>query len=340
MRYEIEKAVCFRRTKEKWGGFSNMCSGYPLLVGGVAFRTNTALYQALRFPLNPETQREVAEQRSPLACKMKARRYRHLGRSDWNKVRVPLMRWCLEVKLAQNWDKFSKLLLDSGDLPIVEFSKKDTFWGAKPVKESPGYLEGGNALGNILVDLRNAIQKGTLKEGNTVQPPKVGGMMVFGREIDSMFPQGGEDNKTALLDKKYAGLVRGKILKIKGKRKDPTCWLGDSYLRIPRLGLDAEVSFGANPHVKEGGALCIRIYNYYVDSNKQGKGHFSAFLAEVEKIANEHDALVCFYYPGPRLGAFLDRRGYETGPNGQGLYLRPDGDLKTLEQLRHEMPKA
>ena len=52
------------------------------------------------------------------------------------------MRWCLRVKLAENWRSFGDLLLATGDRPIVEESKKDTFWGARPRED--GALVGQN----------------------------------------------------------------------------------------------------------------------------------------------------------------------------------------------------
>ena len=63
-----------------------------------------------------------------------------------------VMRWCLRVKLAQIWDEFSRLLLATGDRPIVEESRKDEFWGAKVVNTDT--LVGVNALGRLLMELR------------------------------------------------------------------------------------------------------------------------------------------------------------------------------------------
>ena len=66
------------------------------------------------------------------------------------------MRWCLRVKLAQNWHKFSNLLIETGDLPIVEQSRKDDFWGAIPNTDNQT-LVGCNALGRLLMELREAV---------------------------------------------------------------------------------------------------------------------------------------------------------------------------------------
>jgi hypothetical protein len=73
---------------------------------------------------------------------LKSKRYRASTRSDWDNVRVNIMRWCLRVNLAQNWSTFGALLRKTGDRPIVEQSRKDEFWGAKPQKD--GTLVGIN----------------------------------------------------------------------------------------------------------------------------------------------------------------------------------------------------
>ena len=67
------------------------------------------------------------------------------------------MRWCLRVKLAQNWAKFSDLLLrDSIISPIVEESPEGCFWGAKPSMNRT--LAGMNVLGRLLMELREAVK--------------------------------------------------------------------------------------------------------------------------------------------------------------------------------------
>ena len=134
-----------------------MAGGFPLKVNGVDIRTSEALYQACRFPHNPEVQRLIIEQRSPMSAKMKSKPYRDNTRPDWHRVRVRIMRWCLRVKLAQNWEKFRDALLETGDLPIVEHSRRDDFWGAKPIDEQT--LVGVNALGRLLMELRERIKQ-------------------------------------------------------------------------------------------------------------------------------------------------------------------------------------
>ena len=61
------------------------------------------------------------------------------------------MKFCLEMKLVNNFEKFSAVLLSTGDKPIVEYSKSDQLWGAVDMGD---YYEGTNALGRLLMELR------------------------------------------------------------------------------------------------------------------------------------------------------------------------------------------
>ena len=155
--YRRSESAVFLKTKEKHGGLSNMAGGFPLEVNGVLIRTAEALYQACRFPHLPAVQEQIIAQRSPMTAKMKSKPHRPDSRPDWDKVRVRIMRWCLQVKLAQNWEKFGAVLLETGDLPIVEHSRRDEFWGAKPVDAQT--LVGVNALGRLLMELRERVKQ-------------------------------------------------------------------------------------------------------------------------------------------------------------------------------------
>ena len=150
-RYRRDDVIAFRKTGDAFGGLSNMAPGFPILLQGHRIRTAEALYQACRFPHLPNLQRLILDETSPMTAKMRARPHRGDSRPDWIAVRVPVMKWCLRVKLATNWSAFSALLLATGDRPIVEDSRKDDFWGAKPDAE---WLHGCNVLGRLLMELR------------------------------------------------------------------------------------------------------------------------------------------------------------------------------------------
>lgn len=161
-------AVAFRKTNERFGGLSNMAPGFPLDVGGTYIRTSEALYQACRFPHLPEVQQLILNERSPMTAKMRSKPYRKDSRPDWDTVRVPIMKWCLKVKLAQNWRVFGDLLLETGNRPIVEDSRKDDYWGAKTVGDEA--LSGQNVLGRLLMELREKL-KASPDALKIVEPP-------------------------------------------------------------------------------------------------------------------------------------------------------------------------
>jgi putative DNA methylase len=184
--YERSSAVVFLRTKEAFGGLSNMAGGFPLRVNGVRIATSEALYQACRFPHRPEVQRLVIEQNSPMTAKMKTKPYRDDSRPDWDRVRVKIMRWCLRVKLAQNYSTFSRLLLSTGDDPIVEESRKDAFWGAKPLDEHK--LVGMNVLGRLLMELRKELREDDLQRLLMVPPLEIPDFLLYGQPIEVIQP--------------------------------------------------------------------------------------------------------------------------------------------------------
>jgi ribA/ribD-fused uncharacterized protein len=179
--YNRSESVVFFKTKEEFGGLSNMAGGYPLRVNGVHIPTSEALYQACRFPHRPDIQREIIAQQSPIAAKMKSKKYRHDSRSDWEKVRVDIMRWCLRVKLVQNWEKFSALLLETRDLQIVELSRKDDFWGAKLVDDQT--LVGRNVLGHLLMELREEVRRDGRAAFHRVEPLLIDNFLLLDKPI-------------------------------------------------------------------------------------------------------------------------------------------------------------
>jgi len=184
--YNRGEVVVVYKTKENFGGLSNMASGYPLQINGVHILTTEALYQACRFPHLPDLQREIIAQHSPMTAKMKSKPYQMESRADWDKVRYKVMRWCLRVKLAQNYEEFGRLLLATIDRPIVEQSRKDDYWGAKLADETGDILIGQNVLGRLLMELREKLKKdsdGTLK---IVPPLGVPDFFLLGKPIESV----------------------------------------------------------------------------------------------------------------------------------------------------------
>ncbi len=179
--YNRSNCAVFCKTHEEFGELSNMAAGFPITVNGIEIRTTEALYQACRYPHLPDVQKKIINQKSPMTAKMVGKPYRSNTRSDWDAIRINTMRWCLRVKLLKNWERFGKILLYTKDLSIVEESKKDTFWGAKAINEDT--LEGVNALGRLLMELREEYRQYIGRSTYSLVPPKINNFLLMGEPV-------------------------------------------------------------------------------------------------------------------------------------------------------------
>ena len=180
--YNAKEAIVFRKTTEPFGGLSNMASGYALYINEVIIPSSEHLYQAMRYPTNPEIQFEIINQDNAMKAKMISNKYKaQFSRPDWEKIQIKVMRWALEIKLAQNWDKFSKILKETQNKSIVEYATDNKIWGAKPINNDE--LVGVNALGRLLMELREKY----ISENNRifcVNPPDVPALLLYNQHID------------------------------------------------------------------------------------------------------------------------------------------------------------
>jgi ribA/ribD-fused uncharacterized protein len=179
--YRRRECAVFHKTTDTFGGLSNMASGYPLQVVGMSVQTTEALYQACRYPHHPDIQQLILAQSSPIAAKMKSKHYAALTRPDWDVARVPIMAWCVRLKLAQHWETFGGLLLATGRRPIVEASFRDQFWGA--ISLDAEYLQGANVMGCLLTALRERLRAGDSHTLRSVPSPGPAGLYLCGREV-------------------------------------------------------------------------------------------------------------------------------------------------------------
>lgn len=185
--YTVSDSIVFSKTNEKFGGLSNMAPGYPLYINENIVANSEMLYQAMRYPLFPDIQFEIISQNSPMTAKMISKKYLDKTRQDWELIKIKVMRWCLEVKLCQHWDKFSSLLRETEAKSIVEYSSKDKFWGASKTEDEK-ILSGLNALGRLLMELR---EKYVLpkKELMKVTPLTITGFLLYGHDIETVYSE-------------------------------------------------------------------------------------------------------------------------------------------------------
>lgn len=182
--YKLSEIISFSSTKGEFGGLSNMAPGYSLFVNQVIIPNSEALYQSCRFPLFPDIQQKIIEQKSPMDSKQISRHYEKYTRQDWDVVKFDIMRWCLMVKLIQNWNSFGSLLKETGNKPIVEYSTKDKVWAATAHEDRT--LVGVNALGRILMDIREKHIYNNIKP-EVIKPLHIPGFLFFDYPIAPIY---------------------------------------------------------------------------------------------------------------------------------------------------------
>ena len=160
-----------------------MCAGFNLVINHVDILTSEAIYQACKYPSLPDVQEKIIEQKSPMAAKMVGKPFRTEVRPDWYNIRIKVMRWCLSVKLAQNYDSFGAVLKNTQNKDIVEESAKDSFWGAKKDKENSSLLVGTNALGRLLMELREKFYKEEKSLLLKVEPLEISNFNLYNKPI-------------------------------------------------------------------------------------------------------------------------------------------------------------
>lgn len=153
--YNKKECITFKSTSGKYGALSNMAPGFPITVNDIIVKNVELLYQALRYPNYPDIQKRIIGYSSPISAKQYARLHIEKTRSDWNTQRFKIMRFCIELKLHQNKELFSKALLSTNNLSIVEFTTEDKVWGAT---DEGDHYSGTNALGRLLMELRERVK--------------------------------------------------------------------------------------------------------------------------------------------------------------------------------------
>jgi len=167
--YRLSKCSWFCSKKDDFWELSNIAS-MPLVFDGMKFNSSEQLYQASKYGPNVEclplsakegtdsnVRNRIFAAKAAMGSKMtqKCAVKAGLVRKDWDneeEIRIHSMLWVLELKLWANRRTFGRVLKDTGDLPIVEKSRKDHFWGAIP---NNGTLVGFNVLGKLLTILRD-----------------------------------------------------------------------------------------------------------------------------------------------------------------------------------------
>lgn len=107
-----------------------MSMRFPLEINKTKVLNTEALYQSCRFPHLIDLQKKILSERSPMKVKMISNANKKNSREDWDEIKIKVMKWCLNVKLGQNFISFGQVLDMTKDYNIVENSSNDNYWGA------------------------------------------------------------------------------------------------------------------------------------------------------------------------------------------------------------------
>ena len=136
------------------GPYAFLSNFYPVNVelDEIVYRSCEHAYQAAK-STDPEAREAIRTARSPSIAKQLGRRL--TLRSDWNTVRLEIMRGLLEQKFRKPALRLA--LLQTGDAQLVEGGRwHDTFWGRCYCDRCGG--RGHNHLGRLLMVLREQLR--------------------------------------------------------------------------------------------------------------------------------------------------------------------------------------
>ena len=135
----------FNSVQGAYGAFSNFAYS-PFDLDGLRWRTVEHYFQAQKFAGTAHAE-AIRQTPSPMvAARMGRSRARPL-RPDWELVKDAIMLHAVRAKFTQQAD-LTALLLSTGDVLIVERSRRDRYWG------DGGDGAGANKLGHILMQVR------------------------------------------------------------------------------------------------------------------------------------------------------------------------------------------
>lgn len=137
--------VHFYGVRDPYGEFSNFAP-FPVELGGRTWPTTEHYFQAQKF--RDDAYREkIRTTKSPMIAARLGRSRKAPIRKDWESVKLGVMLDAVRAKFAQH-PGLAALLRSTGDRPIVEHTRNDSFWG------DGGDGTGRNELGRLLMQVR------------------------------------------------------------------------------------------------------------------------------------------------------------------------------------------
>lgn len=152
--------IRFTKVALPYGWLGNM-SPFPIEYEGKTWRTTEALFQALRFD-DVEIKELIREQKSPMAAKMLAKKYKsQMTILPLSTIDLLNMEMCIKLKIKQH-PELAKELVATDNLEIIEdvtlrgSAGSNLYWGA--LNDNCEWV-GLNNLGKIWMKLRDQLDK-------------------------------------------------------------------------------------------------------------------------------------------------------------------------------------
>ena len=138
----------FYNVDEPFGFLSNF-SEHPIFMNGVIWPTVEHYYQGQKFT-DRKYQECIRMATSPASAKEISHKMKQHHRTDWQQLKVEIMRQALKAKFSQHPDLIPELV-GTGKLMLIEHAENDEFWGDG--KKGTGV----NKLGLLLMEIRELL---------------------------------------------------------------------------------------------------------------------------------------------------------------------------------------
>ncbi len=151
--------MIFKHPEKKYLTLSRSDSSHPLAsyskhafeLDGFEWPSVEHYYQAMKYE-EPEYRELIRQAAHPADAAKLGKSKKHQKRRDWDKVRVTFMTRGSYIK-CRTHQEVADLLLESGDIDIMEVSQYDYFWGGGRD------MRGENAFGKLLMGIRDKLRE-------------------------------------------------------------------------------------------------------------------------------------------------------------------------------------
>jgi ribA/ribD-fused uncharacterized protein len=141
--------IYFYRTQDPFGEFSNF-SRHPIKLKEKTWPTTEHYFQAMKYE-GTKREEEIRNAGTPMQAAKMGRDRSIPMREDWERVKEDIMKEALIAKFTQ-YPKLTELILSTGDAPLFEASKIDSYWGTGQDGK------GQNRLGVLLMKVREELK--------------------------------------------------------------------------------------------------------------------------------------------------------------------------------------